>query len=535
MTFPGSLRVSIGIVLMLHLSTFANSGSGSPEISPNRVIMSLGAHPDDEDGATLAYYGRLRGVKTYSVLYTRGEGGQNEIGSQLGAELGILRAQETFDAARIIGSEVYFLGFPDFGFSKTAKESFARWKGKDEVLSRLVYYIRALKPDVIITNHDTVTTKPNRQHGNHQVVGLTAYEAFEKAADPSFHPEQLDDLITPWQVKKLFFRVYVRDSTASTAGLVEIDVSRKDSTGQAMDDISTAAIRKHRSQGMTRVVRSDSPFFRMRRYALVRSDRDYPLNRSDLFSGIKPSSRKTAQVGSRDTDPPVPLENSFRTHPTSATFSPGIMIGLVKTYDNSLEETMSAYGVPFSLIDSSHISAGDLDRFTTILLDLRTYLYRQDAARANDRLLSYCKKGGNVVCFYHKTGDWNGKNFSPLPITLTDERVTEEDAEVTVLDPTHPFFLSPNRIGPRDWKGWVQERSIYLPSDDSSKTSPNYQRLLAMSDEDEQQPATSLLWCRYGKGTYSYVSLILYRQLRVNNDGALKLFFNLISQPRGVE
>ena len=114
--------------------------------------------------------------------------------------------KETFEAAKILRSDAVFLGFPDFGFSKTAKETFLLWKSKDSVLARLIYVIRTLKPDVIITNHDTITSKPNRQHGNHQAVGISAYEAFQKAADPSYHPEQLHDDITAWQVKKLFFR-----------------------------------------------------------------------------------------------------------------------------------------------------------------------------------------------------------------------------------------------------------------------------------------------------------------------------------------
>ena len=76
--------------------------------------MCLSAHPDDEDGATLAYYAKLQGVKTYSLFLTRGEGGQNEIGSQLYEDLGVLRTKETEAAAKILGSEIYFLGFPDF-------------------------------------------------------------------------------------------------------------------------------------------------------------------------------------------------------------------------------------------------------------------------------------------------------------------------------------------------------------------------------------------------------------------------------------
>ena len=86
--------------------------------------MDLSAHPDDEDGATLAYYRMKLGVRTYSVLFTRGEGGQNEKGPELYEELGVLRSEETREAGRVLGAEVHFLNFLDFGFSKTATETF---------------------------------------------------------------------------------------------------------------------------------------------------------------------------------------------------------------------------------------------------------------------------------------------------------------------------------------------------------------------------------------------------------------------------
>src|SRR5271169_5003751 len=108
------------IVLQLLFSAAVLAGTGSPQDEPskkqngkNLVLMCLSAHPDDEDGATLAYYAKLNGVKTYSIFYTRGEGGQNETGSELYDDLGALRTKETLAAAKVLGSEVYFLGFPD--------------------------------------------------------------------------------------------------------------------------------------------------------------------------------------------------------------------------------------------------------------------------------------------------------------------------------------------------------------------------------------------------------------------------------------
>ena len=100
-----------------------------------------------------------------------------------------------------------------------------------------------------------------------------------------------------------------------------------------------------------------------------------------------------------------------------------------------------------------------------------------------------------------------------------------------MLKPENVLFRYPNEILPADWNGWVQERNIYLPSGDTSLTSSKYERLLAMSDEDEHEPSTSLLEARYGKGTYIYTSLALYRQVKDLNNGGVKLLFNLISLP----
>ncbi len=518
------------IVFFIFLSIYAVIGHAQPSL----ILMTLSAHPDDEDGAALAYYGQLKGVKTYSVFYTRGEGGQNEIGSALGEELGILRAKETREAGKILGNDVIFLGFPDFGFSKTAKETFTIWGGHDSVLARIVYVIRALKPDILITNHDTVTTKPNRQHGNHQAVGITAYEAFQKAADASYHPEQLHDNISLWQVKKLFYRYFNRGS-APRESLVTIDVTQRVQNGKTVEQVSLDALSKHRSQGMDKLSLDSIPsFFRKHMYYQMRSDGAYPFDSTELFSGLMPQERASLQAEKISFNqvllPKTQVNNPKNISPK---LEKNIHIGLVATYDSTLQQTLQSFNVNYKLIDSSKLASGDLSTFTTILLDLRTYEYRTDAVRYNAILLSYINNGGNIVCFYHKTGDWNGKNFSPYPLMLTNERVTEEDAKVTLLNPNHALFTLPNTITENDWGGWVQERNIYLPSDDTLKTSAQYERLLLMSDTDERQPSTSLLYAQYGKGSYTYVSLALYRQLRNFNEGAIKLLFNMISQVKG--
>lgn len=218
------------------------------------TVMCVAAHPDDEDGATLTVLRRKMGVHTVSLFSTYGEGGQNAIGPELYEELGAIRAQETEAAARIQGSEAYFLGLKDFGFSKSADEAFSIW-GHDEALRRMVLKIRELRPDVIITNHDTVSG-----HGHHQATGRLVLEAFDAAADPTRFPEQLrDGKLQPWQVQRLFVRFSFEGGAVSKAAedeaeragrVVKIDPNERDPVrGSTYAEQALQALRKHASQG----------------------------------------------------------------------------------------------------------------------------------------------------------------------------------------------------------------------------------------------------------------------------------------------
>ena len=243
------------------------------------VLMDISAHPDDEDGATLAYYRMKHGVHTYSVLFTRGEGGQNEKGSDLYEELGVIRTAETRSAGQVLGAEVEFLNFPDFGYSKTATEAFRIWGGQREVLRRLVYIIRRIKPDVLFSNHNTWGG-----HGHHQAVAITAIAAFDAAADSTMFPEQLREPgVTLWQPKKLYLRVFggTQGSADVTHNLEEIN----DLRGVAYLDIATAALRMHRTQGLDR---ADLRAFNRGQsaYRLARASSLFAQDSTDFFGGV---------------------------------------------------------------------------------------------------------------------------------------------------------------------------------------------------------------------------------------------------------
>ena len=148
----------------------------------------IAAHPDDEQTAVLAYFARGRSMRTAYLSLTRGEGGQNLIGSEQGALLGIIRTQELLAARKIDGAEQFFTRAIDFGFSKTASETLEKW-GHDRILSDVVWVIRRYRPDVVILGFSGT---PADGHGQHQVSAILGKEAFEAAGDAGRFPEQLE-------------------------------------------------------------------------------------------------------------------------------------------------------------------------------------------------------------------------------------------------------------------------------------------------------------------------------------------------------
>lgn len=164
-------------------------------------LMHTAAHPDDEDGGMLTLEVRGHGVTGLQMTLNRGEGGQNKTGNAFGDELGILRTLEMLAADKYYGVEQRFSRVADFGFSKTADETFQKWGGHDIALEDLVRVIRTFRPDVIVTRFQGA---PRDGHGNHQASGILTREAFRAAADPNRFPDQIREGLQPWQAKKLY-------------------------------------------------------------------------------------------------------------------------------------------------------------------------------------------------------------------------------------------------------------------------------------------------------------------------------------------
>ena len=761
------------------------------------TVLCVAAHPDDEDGSTLTVLRRKYGVHTVSLFSTYGEGGQNAVGPELYEELGVIRARETMAAAEVQGSEPHFLGLRDFGFSKTAEETFRAW-GEKEALRRMVFQIRRLRPDAIITNHDTTSG-----HGHHQATGRLILQAFDAAADPKQFPEQLNQ-VGVWQAQRLFVRAPRREPQATaqvTQKQFTIDPNEADpfrETTYAQQAL--AALQKHATQGPwpktvaaggARIIRYnlvrevvgvpalpdnaktpidglrlpesisraftlptidnkpltefvdkkdevlislvnarkhgaftasrdvmdlDQPRFQLMSSRLdaalavaadvgITAETDEPVfvpgapakisavlgNGGEVDVQIKrvditafgsehrvatadkmlPETETTAlyetttpktaslsvpsdahlydgqlfgqpivaraelAVGDatfvvtsqiqRDVTPPVqilsvdppvyvstpatsqkPLEFKVRLinrmpgefkglirvlgssletgreivlgahssdvfslsvrqalpitrriqsgselgitvdlpNPKSpidrrkvkliyadALVVPELVVGYLPSFDQTLSRSLAALNVNAKELKVADVASADLSKFSTIVLDIRSYEAHPELLPVNDRLMKFVENGGTLLVFYHKTDEWNPDDrrqrpqLAPYPITLSDDRVTQEDAPVWFLQPRHPLLNSPNRITQADFANWIQERGLYFPKEWDS----HYGALLSTNDKGEPPLHGGLLVAAYGKGNYIYTSLVWYRQLRAGIPGGYRFFANMIS------
>ena len=205
------------------------------EVSNPFTVLCIGVRPGDEDDGTLTLVRKKLGARVVMLFATRGEGDESSTRPELDRELGVVRTREAIDAARVIGADLSFLNLRDIGYSKSADEVLSAW-GHDEALRRLVGAIRALRPDVIITNH-----APKTGEGAEQAIARLALEAFNEAPGTKLAPEAGSE---PWRVRRMFER------TQDAAGAVRIDLKEYDHLrGKTYAQIGLAAHHRFRSRG----------------------------------------------------------------------------------------------------------------------------------------------------------------------------------------------------------------------------------------------------------------------------------------------
>jgi LmbE family N-acetylglucosaminyl deacetylase len=204
-------------------------------------VLVIGAHPDDEDTQLITWLAKARHIETAYLSLTRGDGGQNLIGNELGPALGMIRTEELLAARRIDGGHQYFTRAYDFGFSKTLEETLEHWP-KDSILSDVVAVIRAFRPHVIIS---VWSGTPVDGHGHHQYSGVISRDAFDAAGDSIRFPASRLSGLEPWAPAK-FYRLR-RNASAAT---LTFDVGEyAPLLGESYSEIATDSRSQHRSQG----------------------------------------------------------------------------------------------------------------------------------------------------------------------------------------------------------------------------------------------------------------------------------------------
>lgn len=214
-------------------------------------VLYVAAHPDDENTRVITYLANDRLAATAYLSLTRGDGGQNLIGSEIGELLGLIRTNELLAARKIDGGQQFFTRAIDFGFSKSASEAFEVW-GKEQVLSDVVKVFREYQPDVVITRFP-----PDERagHGHHTASAVLAGEAFEAAANAQAFPETVTDFGI-WQAKRLYTntgRWWNREINQNSPGVLSIDIGGYNPLlGKSYSEISALSSSQHKSQGWGR-------------------------------------------------------------------------------------------------------------------------------------------------------------------------------------------------------------------------------------------------------------------------------------------
>lgn len=275
--------------LSLHAQTSPAANAAEIKLQINKLnvlgsVLYLAAHPDDENTRLIAYFANEKLYRTGYLSLTRGDGGQNLIGNELGELLGLIRTQELLAARRVDGGEQFFTRANDFGFTKNPEETFTFWN-KDSILADVVYVIRSFKPDVIICRFPTTG---EGGHGQHTASAILAQEAFTAAADPSRFPEQLKS-VTVWQAKRLMWNTFNFGGTNTTSeDQLKLDVGVYNRLlGKGYSEIAADSRSMHKSQGFGSGKNRGTQF---EYFKTLLGD----TPKTDLMDGVSPSWNRVA-------------------------------------------------------------------------------------------------------------------------------------------------------------------------------------------------------------------------------------------------
>jgi LmbE family N-acetylglucosaminyl deacetylase len=254
-------------------------GSALRGLGVSTRVLIIGAHPDDEDTPVITWLSRGRHVETGYLSLTRGDGGQNVIGNELGEALGVIRTEELLSARRIDGARQYFTRAYDYGFSKNAEEAFTQWP-HDSLLLDVMTVVRSFKPHVIIS---VFSGTPRDGHGQHQAAGILAREAYDWSADTIRVPRSATAGYGGWTVSKFYRGASFRRENAT----LRMNVGEYDPLlGRSYAELAAISRSQHRSQAFGTLQPLGVRYDYVQREAVRVSAPEDPKAERSMFDGI---------------------------------------------------------------------------------------------------------------------------------------------------------------------------------------------------------------------------------------------------------
>jgi hypothetical protein len=205
-------------------------------------------------------------------------------------------------------------------------------------------------------------------------------------------------------------------------------------------------------------------------------------------------------------------------------------IGYIVGAGDKVPEALEEMGYDVVLLTEKELARNNLQQYDAIITGVRAFNTNDWMSRYYDKLMEYVRNGGNYIVQYSQANNIKGK-MGPYNFILSGKRITDENAAVTFLRPEHPVLNYPNKITQDDFKGWIQERSIYH----ADRLDSNYQTILRMNDPGEAPDDGALVIAKYGKGYFTYTGLVFFRELPAGVPGAYRLFANIIDLNRKKE
>lgn len=206
----------------------------------------------------------------------------------------------------------------------------------------------------------------------------------------------------------------------------------------------------------------------------------------------------------------------------------GKKIGYINGAGDLVPDALRQVGYEVHELSENEVMNGDLSGYDAIITGIRAYNVNPRLAIEQPKLLEYVKNGGNLMMQYNNSNGLVTKQLGPYPFKVVNQRVTDENAKITILDKQNPIFNYPNTITQDDFNGWVQERGLYFVGD----IDPNYKPVMQMNDPGEAPNNGAVIVGNYGEGRFVYTSLAFFRQLPAGVPGAYRLFINLLSKPK---